>query len=219
MRAGNWRLALDAAHALERRGALLPDARFLLLGEAFRTRDWRAAGAQIDAIEREQIFAFTVPVLRAWLAFGSRQGDPLALLAAAGDQGAAAGYAAEHRALLLLALGREEGPGEIARAARSAGPRAERLRIAGAALLARRRARPAALALLEVDVPSTAAARRLVEAGRPLPGAIDGADAGHRRIAGPPGARPARPGSDRRWGRCSPGSRPGSTPPIARPGW
>jgi Flp pilus assembly protein TadD len=178
VRAGNWRLALEAAHALERRNALLPDARFLLLAEAFRTHDWRAARVQIDAIEREQMFAFTVPTLRAWLAFGSREGDPLALLAAAGDQGAAAGYAAEHRALLLLALRRGEAPGEIARAARSAGPRAERLRIAGAALLARRRARPAALALLEANVPSIAAARRLVEAGRPVPGAIDAADAG-----------------------------------------
>jgi tetratricopeptide (TPR) repeat protein len=178
VRAGDWRLALDAARGLERRGALPPDGRFLLAAEAFRTRDWRAARAQIDAIERDQAFAFAVPVLRAWLAFGSRQGDPLAALAAAGDTGPAAGYAAEHRALLLLAMARGEGPGELLRAARSAGPRGARLRIAGAALLASRRQRDAALLLLEGDGHAIVAARALVAAGRPVPGAIGAADAG-----------------------------------------
>jgi tetratricopeptide (TPR) repeat protein len=175
---GNWDLALTAARALERRGALLPDARFLLLAEAFRAHDWRAAKAQIDAVEREQLFGFTVPVLRAWLALDSRDGDPLAALAAAGTQGAAAGYAAEHRALILLAMGRREAPAEVALAARSAGPRESRLRVAGAALLAERRARAPALALLEGHAPSLAATRRLIEAGRPVPGAIPGAEAG-----------------------------------------
>jgi len=174
--AGDWELALAAARGLERRGRLLPDARFLLLGEALRTRDWRTARAQIDAVEREQLFAFAVPVLRAWLALGSNEGDPLAHLAAAGTQGVGAGYAAEHRALLLLAMGRPEGPDEIVRAARSAGPRDSRLRIAGAALLARRGSREAALALLEGQSPSIVATRRLIEARRPVPGAIASAD-------------------------------------------
>jgi len=176
--AGNWDLALSAGRTLERRGALLPDARFLLLAEALRAHDWRAAKAQIDAVEREQLFGFTVPVLRAWLAVDSHQGDPLALLAAAGENGPAAAYAAEHRALILLALGRPEGPAEMARAARSAGPRESRLRIAGAALLAERRAREPALALLEGRAPSLTAARRLIEAGRPVPGTIAGAETG-----------------------------------------
>jgi tetratricopeptide (TPR) repeat protein len=178
VRAGDWRLALEAARSLERRNALLPDGRFLLVAEAFRTRDWRAARAQIDAIEREQAFAFTVPVLRAWLAFGSREGDPLAALAAAGETGPAAGYAAEHRALLLLAMGRAEGPAELVSAARSAGARGARLRIAGAALLAGRRQREAALALLDDAMPSNRAARALILAGRPVPGAIGSAEAG-----------------------------------------
>jgi tetratricopeptide (TPR) repeat protein len=178
VRAGDWRLALDAARALERRGALLPDGRFLLVAEAFRTRDWRAARAQIDAIERDQAFAFAVPVLRAWLAQGARQGDPLAALAAAGATGPAAGYAAEHRALLKLAMGRDDGPAETLSAARSAGPRGARLRIAGAALLAARRQREAALALLDSEMPSNDVARALIVAGRPVPGAIGTAEAG-----------------------------------------
>jgi Flp pilus assembly protein TadD len=174
--AGDWPLALDAAHRLERRRVLPPDARLLLVAEAFRTRDWSAAKVGIDAVERDQLFAFMVPVLRAWLAYGARQGDPLTALPAPGGQGVAAAYAAEHRPLLMLALDRPGAAAELVRAAASAGARGERLRIAGAALLAGRGERDAALALLEGDGAPVAAAREAVRAGRPLPGAIDGAD-------------------------------------------
>jgi Flp pilus assembly protein TadD len=178
VRSGNWRLALDGARALERQNALLADARFLLVAEAFRAHDWRNARIQIDAIERDQSLAFTVPVLRAWLAYGAHDGDPLAALAAAGANGPAAGYAAEHRALLLLALGRPEGQAEMLAAARSAGPHAVRLRIAGASLLASRHQKDAALAMLDVDTPASRAARALIEANRPVPGSIGTAEAG-----------------------------------------
>ncbi len=175
--AGDWTLALNGARTLERRGALLPDARFLLVADAFRKRDWRAAAAQVDLVEREQLFGFAVPVLRAWLAFGSGQGDPLAALPEPGGQGAAAAYAAEHRPLLLAALGRPEAVDQLIRAANSAGPRGSRLRIAGAAVLLRRD-RAGALRLLEGNGAPLAAARRLVETRRPLPGAIAGPDSG-----------------------------------------
>lgn len=178
VRSGNWRLALDGARALERQNALLADVRFLLVAEAFRAHDWRGAKAQIDAIERDQSLAFTVPVMRAWLAFGSREGDPLAILATSGASGPAAGYAAEHRALLLLAMGRPEGAAEMLTAARSAGPRAVRLRIAGAALLASRRQRDQALLMLDVDTPAARAARALIQANRPVPGALGTPEAG-----------------------------------------
>jgi tetratricopeptide (TPR) repeat protein len=174
--AGDWPLALRAARVLEAKGALLPDVRFLLLADAFHTRDWRGAQRQIDAIERDRLFAFSVPVLRAWLAFGSRRGDPVAELARA-TEGPAAGYAAEHRPLILLAQGRAEGAAELAQAAETAGPRAPRLRIAGAAALARRD-RAAALGLLQGDTPSLQIARSLLDARRPLPGAIDSAETG-----------------------------------------
>ena len=175
--AGDWRLALDAARTLDRRNLLQPDARFILVADSFKRRDWRAARAQVDLVEREQMFAVVVPVLRAWLAFGSGQGDPLAVLPAPGGQGASAAYAAEHRPLLLAAMGRAEAVDALIGAANSAGPRASRLRIAGAALLARRD-RAGALRLLEGPGEPLAAARRLVETRRPVPGAIDGADDG-----------------------------------------
>src|SRR5207237_3353092 len=67
---------------------------------------------------------------------------------------------------------------EMLAAARSAGPRAGRRRIAGASLLASRRQREAALAMLDVDTPASRAARALIEANRPVPGAIGTAEAG-----------------------------------------
>jgi Flp pilus assembly protein TadD len=173
--AGDWPLALRAAHILERNDALLPDARFLLLAEAFRTGDWAAAKREIDAIEGERLFAFAVPVLRAWLAYGSHRGDPLAALAGGHVPPA---YATEHRALLLLAMGRSEGPAQLAAAAGAQTVRAMRLRIAGAATLVGRGDKAGALALLQGDDPPMVVARAAVEAGRPLRGAITGANSG-----------------------------------------
>ena len=178
MTAGNWRLALDAAHVLDRRGAILPDARLLLVAEAFHNRDWRMAATRIDAVEHDQLFAFAAPILRAWLAVGSGQGDALAALPAEGGQGVGAAYADEHRPLIMLALGRPGAAAQLQRAAASAGARGARLRIAGAALLARRGDRAGALALLEGNAGPIVAARALIEAHRPLPGAIAGADTG-----------------------------------------
>jgi tetratricopeptide (TPR) repeat protein len=173
--AGDWPLALAAARTLERRSLLLPDARFLLVADAFHRRDWRAATVQIDAVERERVFAIVVPVLRAWLAQGARQGDPLALLAP-NAQGETTVYAVEQRPFLLAALGRPEAAAELGRMAAAAGPRAIRMRIAGASVLARRD-RAAALTLLAGDSPPLAVARGLLESNRPIPGPIAAPDA------------------------------------------
>ena len=180
--AGDWTLALRAARVLEGQESMLPDARFLLVAEAFRERNWRAAGRQIDAIEREQLFSFAVPTLRAWLAYGSRRGDPLALLPEGDAASPAGAYAAEQRPLLLVAMRRPEGARLLAEAPAEDNPRAARLRIAAAATLVSRRDRDGALALLQGDDPPIAAARALVEAGRPLPGGVGNASAGMAEV-------------------------------------
>ena len=118
------------------------------------------------------------PILNAWIAQGSGKGDPFAILAAVDKEQLAAGYAAEHRPLLLLAEGKKEGAAELKQFIAAAGPRGARLRIAGAATLARKGKRDQALALLEGDSPAIAAARRLVESRKPIPGEIGGAEAG-----------------------------------------
>jgi tetratricopeptide (TPR) repeat protein len=178
--AGDWPLALRSARVLERRESMLPDARFLLVAEAFRNRDWRAAGRQIDAIEREQLFAFAVPVLRAWLAYGSRRGDPLSFLPEGDAASVAAGYAAEQRPLLLVAMRRPEGARLLIESS-AENPRAAHFRIAAAATMLRRD-RQGALALLQGDEAPIVAARELVQAGRALPGGIDNAAAGMAEV-------------------------------------
>ncbi len=176
--AGDWPLALRAVRVLERRNAVAADSRLVLVAAAFKARDWRAAATQIDGVEHDQLFAFTAPILRAWLAQGSGQGDPLAALPAEDAGGLGAAYVTEHRALLMLAAGRPGASDLLVRAAAAAGPREARLRIAGASLLERRGDRVGALALLSGDAAPVVAARAAVQARRPLAGAIAGPEDG-----------------------------------------
>ena len=193
---------------LERRGAILPDAGCCWSPKRFRNRDWRTAATRIDAVEHDQLFAFAAPILRAWLAIGSGQGDALAALPAEGGQGVGAAYADEQRPLIMLALGRPGAAAALVRAANSAGPRAAPgCRIAGAAMLARRGDRDGALALLEGDAGPIVAARA------PDPGAPPGPrrDRTTPTPAWPNCSSASRSTSSRsRWSsspRCSPGSR------------
>jgi tetratricopeptide (TPR) repeat protein len=178
MAAGDINLAIRAARILEAKGKLAPDARLLLLSDALKRKDWKRAGVYVDQIQKDEIFAFMAPVLRAWLAHGSGKGDPLAILETAKADQLAADYAAEHRPLLLIAEGKEEqGLQELQPVLATAGNRATRLRLAAAAALGRRD-RKAAFALLDASGEPGAAARRLLERGKRIPGAIDGASAG-----------------------------------------
>lgn len=175
--AGDWPLALRAARTLERKNALLPDARFLLLADAFRERNWREASRQIDAIERDELFAFSVPVLRAWRALGAGEGDPLAFLPRDSTNATAAAYAADHRPLLLAAMGRPEGAVEL-QATSAGGNRVMRRRIGAAGAYGKHGDWERARQLLQGEGTPLAAARRLADARRPIPGAIDGAPEG-----------------------------------------
>jgi hypothetical protein len=179
MAAGDRPLALTAARALERAGQLAPDARLLLLGEALRTRDWAGATVHIDRLDQDEVFSFMTPVLKAWLAFGSRKGDPIAILDAAATDPVAGAYALEHRPLMRLALGREKaGVTELLASTAAEGGRSSRLRVAGAALLARKGERKRALSLLQGEAAPLVAARRLIEARKAVPGEVAGAPAG-----------------------------------------
>jgi tetratricopeptide (TPR) repeat protein len=176
--AGDRDLAVRAARILEQKGLLAPDTRLLLLGEALRTRDWKKARAHIDAIQQDKVFAFMTPVLRAWVAHDTRKGDPLAILGQAQTDQLAAGYSAEHRPLLLIARGRKEGVAELLKVSEAAGMRGSRLRIAGAATLARKGDRKGAAALLVDETEPVVAARMLLEGGKAIPGEIASAPAG-----------------------------------------
>lgn len=174
MAAGDRALALKVARMLDGRGVLPPDGRLLLLSEPLLARNWGAATTIVDRIEKEGVYNFSVPVLRAWIAFASGKGDPQAMLDTARSGGAIAiAYAAEHRALILLAQGRTaEGVAAVRALGTGGGGRAVRLQLAAASALAKAGDRPGALSLLTGDDATLVAARHRIEAGKPLPGGV-----------------------------------------------
>ncbi|HYG46917.1 MAG TPA: tetratricopeptide repeat protein [Allosphingosinicella sp.] len=183
--AGDRTLALQAARTLDAAGKLAPDGRLLLVGEAFRSKQWKEAGRQIERLEQDEVFSFMTPLLRAWLAHGSGKGNPLTLLEGASGNALAATYASEHRPLLLLAGGKaKEGALALAPLLEDQSIRSQRLRIAAAAMLARKRGRKEALAVVQGEAEALAEARRRLEAGERLGGEIVTPAAGMAELLG-----------------------------------
>jgi Flp pilus assembly protein TadD len=183
--AGDRTLALQAARMLDTAGKLAPDGRLLLVGEAFRAKQWKEAGRQIERLEQDEVFSFMTPLLRAWLAQGSGTGKPLALLDAASGNALAATYASEHRPLLLLAGGKaKEGALALGPLLEDQSIRSQRLRIAAAAMLARKGGAKDALTILQGDSDALVEARRRIEAGERLGGEIVTPAAGMAELLG-----------------------------------
>jgi tetratricopeptide (TPR) repeat protein len=170
--AGDEPLAVSAARALDAAGKLPPEGRILLIGEAAKAGRWKEAEAEAGKLRADAVFGFAVPILRAWIAVGSKQADPIALLDAAKDSQFAAAYAPEQRALLLLARGnRAEGVAALQPLLKDVGLRSARLRIAAAVALARAGDRTSAEQMLEGDSAVIGRARTRLAEGR-LTGAI-----------------------------------------------
>ncbi|HEX8469102.1 MAG TPA: tetratricopeptide repeat protein [Allosphingosinicella sp.] len=183
--AGDRPLALQAARVLDSAGKLAPDGRLLLVGEAFRAKQWKEAGRQIERLEQDEVFSFMTPLLRAWLAQGSGRGKPLILLGASSGNALAATYASDHRPLLLIAGGKaKEGALAMAPLLEDDSIRSQRLRMAAAAMLARKGERGQALALLKGDSDALVEARRRIEAGKRLGGEIVTPAAGMAELLG-----------------------------------
>ncbi len=173
--AGDFALALKGARVLERTPPVAPNVRFLLLAESVRNGDWRRAELQADAIAEDEIFAFMVPVLRAWIAVGAGKRDAITRLSVGASDPLAIAYVAQHRPLMLLASGRESEALElIHKLTASSDNREWRLRLAAAAGMARDGRRQQALALLSGDSDLFVASRNIVAAGKRLPGEIGG---------------------------------------------
>jgi len=172
--AGDMALALKGAKALDGQQSLPPDGTLLLLGDAVQSKDWKRARALTDRVAAEKLFAFLAPVMRAWIAYGSHDADPLAPLKTLSPGSLSETYGAEQQGLLLIAMGREdEGVAAINALQLPDGARSARLRIAAAAELDKRRKHDAALAMLVGDAPAIARARAALNAKQKLPGAID----------------------------------------------
>ena len=115
---GDIALAIRAARLLETQKTLPSDARVLLVVEQIKARDWTKAREATERLAADRVFGFLAPYLRAWIAFASGSGDPLALVQGARGLPLASSYYPEQRALLLIAMGRAQ------EAAGSLGPQA-----------------------------------------------------------------------------------------------
>lgn len=175
---GDKALALRAARALDARQKLPQDARLLLFGESLSRGDWRGARLALDRIEAAGGLDFLAPALRAWADLAARDAD---ISAASGQQpreGLGTIYLREQEPLILLARKQiDEGLAAAKLLERSNSP-AVTVRLAAAARLVALRERDKALELLGGDNPTVQAARRLVEVGKPLPGAVNEASTG-----------------------------------------
>jgi Flp pilus assembly protein TadD len=160
--AGDETLALRALASLEKAGTVPVEGRLLRYQEALRAKRWDVAAAAADALAKDEVFSFLPPLLRAWIAQASGKGDAFAGL---NDPrlAPAAAYLAEQRPLLLLAAGRRAEAVEAVKLVPAAADgRAERLRIAVAALLAPQGSKAEALQVLEGGSPVLDAARAQV---------------------------------------------------------
>lgn len=175
--AGDFPLALKAATALDKAGALPADGQLLFLSRAVKAKAWKAAGAAIDVLAKDGSFDFVVPVLRAWLAQASKTGDAFAILDAPTGSALTSALGSEQRALMLLASGRLDEATTVAQAqalASGGGSGVLKLMVASRLQMAGRK--DAALALLRGDDPTISAGRQIVEAGKPLrAGSVDAA--------------------------------------------
>jgi tetratricopeptide (TPR) repeat protein len=171
--AGDRAIALTAARTLDLQNALPADATLLLFTERLARRDWNGAQGLLDRLDPKIGLGFLVPVLRAWAQYGAGSGDPLATLAVPEKDSLILSYAREHRALMLIARGAFEEGQAAAVTLATPDARGIALRLAAAAQLANRGKKPAALDLLKGDDNAIRAARALIEAGKPLGGAVN----------------------------------------------
>jgi len=175
--AGEFSLALKAATALDKAGALPADGQLLFLSRAIKTKDWKAANAAVEAVGKDGSFDFVVPALRAWVAQASKQGDPFAILDAPTGSALTSALSSEQRALIMIAAGRLDEASTVAQAqALAAGGGSPALKLAVASKLQSAGRKDQALSLLRGEEPALVAARALVEAGKPLKvGSLDAA--------------------------------------------
>ncbi|MBA2936353.1 hypothetical protein HZF05_19910 [Sphingomonas sp. CGMCC 1.13654] len=177
--AGDMALALKGARSLDAQKSLPPDGTLLLLADAVQSKDWKRARTFADRVTAEKLFAFMVPAMRAWIAYGAHDNDPLAPLKALPPGSLAETYGSEQQGLILIAMGKDtEGVAAINALQLPEGARSARIRIAAAAELDKRHKHDAALAMLVGDEPAIARARDMLTARRKLPGAIDTPAAG-----------------------------------------
>ena len=169
---GQSELAISLARRLPST-ELAVDARLLLVADALRTGKGKQAMAALESGATSTETDLFAPLVRAWLQTERRKSDGVAALAKLDPASPLAPLATEHRAAMLLALGRADEALPLARSVvAKGGGRATRLRLAYADGLARLKRPADALAMLQGDDEALVAARSRLAAGQPLEMAI-----------------------------------------------
>ncbi len=161
--AGDRPRALAAAERLDAVGKLSSEAQLLLFAEAVRGAKWNDAARRAAELRSDPLLGELAPLLEPWVEFGrrGRRGKP----AQGKTEGLATNFAAENRALLLLAGGRAKEGLAVLEPALTNNPRADRLRVIAAGHLARAGDKEDARRLLAGDDYLLQRARRLLDAG------------------------------------------------------
>ncbi len=165
VRIGDRPLALRASRLLDASGTLSPDGALFLLADAVSRNDWRDAETRLTRIEEAGNFAFLAPVIRAWIALGKGDGNPLEILNQRTD-GLSLAYARQNRPYLLVAARQFDGLDVALARTGLPADRLTALHIALASGLMSFGERSRARALLETSDPDMARARSLVDAGK-----------------------------------------------------
>ncbi|CAN5377097.1 tetratricopeptide repeat protein [soil metagenome] len=155
---GDFVLARRAAAALRSDGAAPADLDLLDFADAVHSRNPRVAAATVDRIAKGP-FEFLAPVLRAWLAHDGGDKQAAEKLLASSENPLAKRYAAENRALLLMAEGRYDDGVAGIRALFAAGQGSLDLRIAAAEILRSKGKKDLAAGLLAGNDPTLTALR------------------------------------------------------------
>jgi len=151
---GDEKLSRTLAQQIEEGGGKSGlDTRLVLLSSAVQKKDWARARAIRDELMQGKQLLFALPIIDSWIAFGSG-GDTLAPIQNIGRDAAANAYAAEHRALVLGAMGRiDEALTAFQPLVADDEGRSLRMKLAAAALLQRQHRDDDALAMLNGDSP------------------------------------------------------------------
>lgn len=165
---GNEKLSYALAQQLESAGSSAFDTRIVLLGAAIQKRDWASAKAVRKALSEQNQILFALPIIDAWLAFGSKN-DALMHVSNIGRDALSNSYVSEHRAFLLGAMGKiDEALVEYQPLIAGESARATRMRLVAAAMLQRAGRKADALNILAGNNPALKSARAQVNAGRRL---------------------------------------------------
>lgn len=171
--AGNFKLASTAAQQLDRLGALPNDGALMLFADAVVARNWTRAQDVIARIDKEQVFGFLTPVMRGWVAYGRGSSDAAKLAQPVPGSQLANAYARDHHILIALAMGRTDALNDVLRLVAANDGRSLRMQLAAGALFAKRGDIERARQALDGRAPELLRARAQIDAGRPLPGAVD----------------------------------------------